>query len=116
MLDKCSDADWLKAEDEIFEKLAIVDTGFLSGAPVQELASVGIVDYRNVFSSHHKLVYRRIEGDTLKSRCLGSSHVGGDKSGCSSSKNWGRLRPSNHAESRVVYPVYTTVLEEISSC
>jgi toxin ParE1/3/4 len=28
MLDKRSEADWLKAEDEIFEKLALVDTGF----------------------------------------------------------------------------------------
>ena len=64
MLDKWSEADWLKAEDEIFEKLATVDTGLLEGAPVQELASVGIVEYRNIFTSHHKLVYRRIEGDT----------------------------------------------------
>lgn len=63
MLDKWSEAAWLKAEDEIFEKLATVDTGLLEGAPVQELASVGIVEYRNIFTSHHKLVYRRIEGD-----------------------------------------------------
>ena len=55
---------WLKAEDEIFEKLALVDTGFLTGAPVQELAAVGIFEYQNVFTSHHKLVYRRIDGDT----------------------------------------------------
>jgi toxin ParE1/3/4 len=64
MLDKWSEADWLKAEDEIFGKLATIDTGLLEGAPVQELASVGIVEYRNIFTSHHKLVYRRIEGDT----------------------------------------------------
>lgn len=64
MLDKWSEADWLKAEDEIFEKLALVDTGFLTGAPVQELAAVGIFEYQNVFTSHHKLVYRRIDGDT----------------------------------------------------
>jgi toxin ParE1/3/4 len=64
MLDQCSEADWLKAEDEIFEKLALVDTGFLTGAPVQELASVGIFEYQNGFTSHHKLVYRRIKGDT----------------------------------------------------
>ena len=60
MLDKWSEADWLKAEDEIFEKLVLVDTGLLTGASVQELASVGIFEYRNVFTSHHKLVYRRI--------------------------------------------------------
>jgi toxin ParE1/3/4 len=64
MLDKWSEADWLKAEDEIFGKLATVDTGLLEGTPVQELAYVGIVEYRNIFTSHHKLVYRRIEGDT----------------------------------------------------
>jgi toxin ParE1/3/4 len=64
MLDKWSETDWLNAEDEIFEKLALVDTGFLTGAPVQELASVGIFEYQNVFTSHHKLVYRRINGDT----------------------------------------------------
>ena len=63
MLGKWSEADWLKAEDEIFEKLALVDKGFLTGAPVQELASVGILEYQNVFTSHHKLVYRRINGD-----------------------------------------------------
>ena len=58
-----SEADWLNAEDEIFKKLALVDTGFLTGAPVQELASVGIFEYQNVFTSHHKLVYRRINAD-----------------------------------------------------
>jgi plasmid stabilization system protein ParE len=63
MLDHWSEADWLKAEDEIFEKLVLVDTDFLTGAPVQELASVGIFDYQNVFTSHHKLVYRRINAE-----------------------------------------------------
>lgn len=63
LLDNWSEADWLKAEDEIFEKLALVDTGFLTGAPVQELASVGIFEYQNVFTSHHKLVYRRLDAD-----------------------------------------------------
>jgi toxin ParE1/3/4 len=63
MLDKWSEADWLKAEDEIFEKLALVDTGFLTGASTQELASVGIFEYQNVFTSHHKLVYRCINSD-----------------------------------------------------
>ena len=57
------EADWLTPEDEIFEKLVLVDTGFLTGAPVRELASVGIFEYQNVFTSHHKLVYRRINLD-----------------------------------------------------
>ena len=64
MLDKWSEVDWLNAEDEIFKKLALVDTKFLTGAPVQELASVGIFEYQNVFTSHHKLVYRLID-DTV---------------------------------------------------
>ena len=63
MLGKWSEADWQKAEDEIFVKLALVDTGFHTGAPVQELALVGIFEYRNIFTSHHKLVYRRINAD-----------------------------------------------------
>lgn len=63
MLDQWSESDWLNAEDEIFEKLALVDSGFLAGAPIQELASVGIFDYQSVFTSHHKLVYRRINGE-----------------------------------------------------
>ncbi len=64
MLNKWNEADWLTAEDEIFDKLGKVDTGLFNGTPVQELASVGIADYQNVYTSHHKLVYRRIDGDT----------------------------------------------------
>jgi plasmid stabilization system protein ParE len=65
MLDRWSEVEWLKAEDEIFEKLQLVETGFLTGPAVQELASVGIFEYRDVFTSHHKLVYRRVESDTI---------------------------------------------------
>ena len=64
MLDKWDEASWLKAEDEIFEKLAKVDSGLFSGTPVQALASVGILEYQNVYTSHHKLVYRRVVNDT----------------------------------------------------
>jgi toxin ParE1/3/4 len=60
-----SETGWLNAEDEIFEKLALVDTGFLTRAPIQELSSVGIFEYQNVGTSHHKLVYRRIDGDVF---------------------------------------------------
>ena len=63
MLDKWSETDWLNAENEIFEKLALVDTGLLTGGSVQELTAVGIFEYQNVFTSHHKLVYRRIDDD-----------------------------------------------------
>jgi hypothetical protein len=31
--------------------------------PVQALASVGILEYQNVYTSHHKLVYRGLGND-----------------------------------------------------
>lgn len=64
MLDKWSESDWLKAEDEIFDKLEKVDAGIFNGTPVRELNSVGIANYLNVYTSHHKLVYQRIINDT----------------------------------------------------
>ena len=64
MLDKWGEVAWLKAEDEIFEKLEKLDSRIFNGTPVQELASVGILDYQHVYTSHHKLVYRRICNDT----------------------------------------------------
>ncbi len=64
MLDKWSEHDWLNAEDEIFDKLGKVDIGTFSGTAVQELASVGIFEYLQVLTSHHKLVYRRVGVDT----------------------------------------------------
>ena len=63
MLDKWSEDEWVQAENEIFDKLALVDSGLLSGACVQELASIGIFEYENVLTSHHKLVYGRIDAD-----------------------------------------------------
>lgn len=63
MLDKWGETAWLKAEDEIFDKLEKVDAGIFKGTPVQELASVGILDYQNVYTSHHKLDYRKIGND-----------------------------------------------------
>jgi toxin ParE1/3/4 len=63
MLDKRSEADWLKAENEIFDKLDLLHTGFLTGAPIQALADVGILEYQSVFTSHHRLDYRRISGE-----------------------------------------------------
>jgi plasmid stabilization system protein ParE len=64
LLDKWGESDWLKAEEEIFDKLEKVDAGLFNGTPVLELASVGIVEYLNVYTSHHKLVYRRVDGVT----------------------------------------------------
>lgn len=64
MLDQWGEVAWIKAEDEIFEKLQAVDSGAFHGTPIRELASVGILDYLNVLTSHHKLVYRRMGRDT----------------------------------------------------
>ena len=64
MLNKWGEAAWLRAEDEIFEKLEKVDAGIFNGTPVQVLASVGILDYQNVYTSHHKLLYRQSGNDT----------------------------------------------------
>lgn len=64
MLDKWSEAEGLKAEDEMFDKLTRVDTGVLVGAPVPTLASVGMFEYGQVFTTHHKLGYRRVDGCT----------------------------------------------------
>jgi plasmid stabilization system protein ParE len=63
MLNQWNESDWLKAEDEIFDKLALVDSGLLAGTSVQELSIVGIFEYRNILTSHHKIVYRRVDGD-----------------------------------------------------
>lgn len=60
MLDQWGEVEWLKAEDEIFEKLKQVDAGDYPGTAVKELTSVGIFEYQHVFTSHHKLVYRKI--------------------------------------------------------
>ena len=65
MLDKWSESEWIKAENEIFDKLALVDSELLTGAPVQELAAVGIFDYRCVLTSHHKLVCRQMGGHVV---------------------------------------------------
>ena len=64
MLDKWGVAAWLKAEDEIFDKLEQVDTGLLRGMIIHELSAVGILDYYKVHTSHHKIVYRTIHNDT----------------------------------------------------
>ena len=52
---------WLKAEDEIFAKLADLDSGLINGPPVAELASVGIRDHKTLLTSHHRILYRQIE-------------------------------------------------------
>lgn len=64
MLDRWTTDLWLKAEDEIFAKLMDLDTGLINGAPLTELAAVGIRDYRTLVTSHHRVLYRKIENVT----------------------------------------------------
>lgn len=65
MLERWTSELWLAAEDDIFAQLAQVDSGFITGPVVPLLASVGMTDYRSVLSSHHRILYRQIEGDTV---------------------------------------------------
>ena len=64
MLAKWGEAIWLKAEDEIFDKLTAIDTGQFKGTPVKELASIGIFDYQHVLTSHHRIVYKKLKSRT----------------------------------------------------
>jgi plasmid stabilization system protein ParE len=64
MLERWNKTLWLKAEDEIFQKLAELDSGFLSGTVVQAFAEVGIFDYKTSITSHHRILHRKID-DTL---------------------------------------------------
>ncbi|AEC21968.1 plasmid stabilization system protein [Pusillimonas sp. T7-7] len=50
-----------KAVDEIFNLLEKIETGRRSGQPVAKLVEVGITDYQAVLTSHHRIVYRKID-------------------------------------------------------
>ncbi len=64
LLERWTPELWLVAEDDIFAQLAQVDSGFITGPVVPLLASVGITSYRTVLSSHHRILYRQIDGNT----------------------------------------------------
>ncbi len=64
MLERWTNELWLAAEENIFAQLAQVDSGFITGPVVPMLASVGMTDYRTILSSHHRILYRQIDGDT----------------------------------------------------
>lgn len=65
MLERWTHELWVAAEEDIFEQLSQVDSGFITGPVVPLLSSVGITDYRTVLSSHHRILYRQIDGDTV---------------------------------------------------
>lgn len=64
MLQRWTTALWLAAEEDIFAQLARVDSGFLTGPVIPLLASVGMTDHRTILSSHHRILYRQIDGNT----------------------------------------------------
>lgn len=64
MLDQWSERDWIKAEEEIFDKLERVDREGFPGTLIGELSAAGILEYLSVLTSHHRVIYRKINGDT----------------------------------------------------
>ena len=64
LLERWTPELWLAAEQDIFDQLAQVDSGFITGPVIPLLASVGMTDYRTVLSSHHRILYRQIDGNT----------------------------------------------------
>lgn len=61
---RCAPEVWLQAEDDIFAKLSDVDSSLLAGPPVPLLADVGVHDYKTVLTSHHRILFRQIDGNT----------------------------------------------------
>jgi toxin ParE1/3/4 len=64
MLSKWGETLWLKAENEIFKKMMVIDTGILSGVLVKELAVIGVFDYKSILTSHHRMVYKKTNNQT----------------------------------------------------
>jgi len=64
MLERWTPELWLAAEQDIFDQLAQVDSGFITGPVIPLLAGVGMMDYRTILSSHHRILYRQIDGNT----------------------------------------------------
>jgi plasmid stabilization system protein ParE len=64
MLDRWTPELWAAAEEDIFTQLARVDSGLITGLVVPLLGSVGMTDYRTVLTSHHRVLYRQVDGQT----------------------------------------------------
>lgn len=57
-------ARWNEALDEIYNHMDAVAQGKHHGVPVVQLLELGIEGYLMTLTSHHRIVYRRIAGDT----------------------------------------------------
>lgn len=64
MLSKWGKAMWDKAEKELFDKFSAADANPGIGKPVPELADLEITDFRQILTSHHKIVYETDSGVT----------------------------------------------------
>ena len=64
MLERWTPELWLVAEQDIFDQLAQVESGFITGPVIPLLASARMTDYITVLSSHHRILYRQIDGNT----------------------------------------------------
>ena len=56
MVERWAPELWVAAEQDIFDQLAQVDLGFITGAVVHLLARVGMADDRTVLSSPHRIL------------------------------------------------------------
>jgi plasmid stabilization system protein ParE len=63
MLAKWSEALCNRALDEIHDQMEGLDRGKLHGSPVAELLELGIEGYLATLTSHHRILYRRIDQD-----------------------------------------------------
>lgn len=64
-------AAWHKAEEEIFSHLQRIEHSCAAGQlhisfkQVPQLLEIGMQDYRQVITSHHKIIFRQLERDVF---------------------------------------------------
>lgn len=58
MLARWGRAQWAQAENEIFARLELIAVNPAFGKVVPELADLGIEDYSQTLTSHHRIVYK----------------------------------------------------------
>jgi plasmid stabilization system protein ParE len=64
MLSRWNAAAWDKAEEEIFDRFSAVDAKPNLGKMVPELIELGVMNYFQTLTSHHKIVYEPVNRKT----------------------------------------------------
>lgn len=64
MLAKWDEALCDQALDEIYSRMSVVDHGKRHGVPVVGLLELGIEGYQATLTSHHRVIYKRIDQNT----------------------------------------------------